>query len=201
MEHSDDPRLLRGLVSHRVLVLSNTLALAAARYYPRRFGIRLAEWRVIDALHAGRGITAIRISQWLKTDKAWVGRSVERLVKAGLARRRPDPGHGRRQLVTLTDKGERAYRVIAAAAQRRNENLLAGLKAGERKALERSLADLQARASRLLARADLGYGRLAGDAGTRSNGKENGEQRKSCVSPNNALQRPREKRRAAEGAR
>ena len=117
-------------------------------------------------------------------------------LKAGLARRRPDPGHGRRQLVTLTDKGERAYRVIAAAAQRRNENLLAGLKA-----LERSLADLQARASRLLARADLGYGRLAGDAGTRSNGKENGEQRKSCVSPNNALQRPREKRRAAEGAR
>ena len=63
MQHSDDPRLLRGLVSHRVLVLSNTLALAAARYYPRRFGIRLAEWRVIDALHAGRGITAIRISQ------------------------------------------------------------------------------------------------------------------------------------------
>ena len=74
MERSDDPRLLRGLISHRVLVLSNTLALAAARYYPRRFGIRLAEWRVIDALHAGRGITAIEISQWLKTDKAWVGR-------------------------------------------------------------------------------------------------------------------------------
>jgi hypothetical protein len=31
-----------------VLVLSNTLARAAARYYPRRFGVRLAEWRVID---------------------------------------------------------------------------------------------------------------------------------------------------------
>ncbi len=158
VQRSDDPRLLRGLISHRVLVLSNTLALAAARYYPRRFGIRLAEWRVIDALHAGHGITAIEISQWLKTDKAWVGRSVERLVRAGFARRRPDPDHGRRQLLTLTEKGERTYRAIAAAARRRNENLLAGLPGARRKALERALTGLQASATRLLARPDLGFG-------------------------------------------
>jgi len=158
MQRTDDPRLLRGLISHRVLVLSNTLALAAARYYPRRFGIRLAEWRVIDALHAGRGIAAIEISQWLKTDKAWVGRSVERLVRAGYARRRPDPEHGRRQLLTLTSKGKRAYRAIAAAARRRNENLLAGLARGERAALEGALAGLQASASRMLSLPDLGFG-------------------------------------------
>ena len=160
MNEQDDPRLLRGLVSHRVLVLSNTLALAAARYYPRRFGVRLAEWRVIDALHAGRGITANQISQWLKTDKAWVGRSVERLIGAGLARRRQDPRHGRRQLLTLSAKGERTYRAIAAAARRRNESLLAGLSGRERKALERALANLQERATRLLARDDLGFRRV-----------------------------------------
>lgn len=159
MQRTDDPRLLRGLISHRVLVLSNTLALAAARYYPRRFGIRLAEWRVIDALHAGRGITANQISLWLKTDKAWVGRSVEGLIGAGYARRRPDPEHGRRQLLTLTKKGERTYRAIAAAARRRNENLLAGFARGERAALEGALADLQASASRMLSRPDLGFGR------------------------------------------
>lgn len=158
MQRTDDPRLLRGLISHRVLVLSNTLALAAARYYPRRFGVRLAEWRVIDALQAGRGITAIEISQWLKTDKAWVGRSVERLIGAGYARRRPDPAHGRRQLLTLTPKGKRAYRAIAAAARRRNENLLAGFARGERAALEAALSDLQASATRMLSRKDLGFG-------------------------------------------
>jgi DNA-binding MarR family transcriptional regulator len=156
---SDDPRLLRGLISHRVLVLSNTLALAAGRYYPRRFGVRLAEWRVIDALHAGRGITANQVSQWLKTDKAWVGRSVERLIRARLVRSRPDPRHGRRKLLTLTAKGERAYRGIAAAARRRNDNLLAGFDEGARVALERSLADLQAAASRLLSQPELGFGR------------------------------------------
>ena len=169
MRRTDDPRLLRGRISHRVLVLSNTLALAAGRHYPRRYGVRLAAWRVIDALHAGRGITAIEISQWLKTDKAWVGRSIGRLARAGLARRRPDPDHGRRQLVTLTPKGERTYRAIAAAARRRNGNLLAGLKAAERAALERALTGLQARASRLLSRADLGFGpaRFHGRAGGR----------------------------------
>jgi DNA-binding MarR family transcriptional regulator len=155
---SGDPRLLRGLLSHRVLVLSNTLARAASRYYPRRFGVRLAEWRVIDALHAGRGISANQISQWLQTDKAWVGRSVERLIAAGYVRRRPDPQHGRRLLLTLTAKGERAYAAIAAAAQRRHDNVLKPLSAEERQILERILTKLQARAEEMLGDPGLGFG-------------------------------------------
>jgi DNA-binding MarR family transcriptional regulator len=158
MTRSGDPRLLRGLLSHRVLVLSNTLARAASRYYPRRFGIRLAEWRVIDALHAGRGISANQISQWLQTDKAWVGRSVERLIAAGYVRRRPDPEHGRRLLLTLTAKGERAYAAIAQAAQRRHDNVLKALTAEERQTLERILGKLQTRAEELLGEAGLGFG-------------------------------------------
>jgi DNA-binding MarR family transcriptional regulator len=159
MKRSDDPRLLRALLSHRVLVLSNTLALAASRHYLQRFGVRLAEWRVIDALHAGRGISANQISQWLRTDKAWVGRSVERLIAAGYARRRPDPHHGRRQLLSLTPKGERTYARIAAAARRRHDNLLEALSPAERDLLERTLGKLQVRAAEMLAMADLGFGR------------------------------------------
>lgn len=161
MNRSDDPRLLRALVSHRVLVLSNTLALAAARYYPRRFSVRLPEWRVIDALHAGRGISANQISQWLRTDKAWVKRSVDHLVAAGYVRRRADPTDGRRLLLTLTGKGERAYAAIAAAARRRNENLLAALSGSERHALEALLGKLQARAASMLAEPDSGFERRA----------------------------------------
>lgn len=157
MKRSGDPRLLRGLLSHRVLVLSNTLARAAARFYPRRFGVRLAEWRVIDALHAGRGISANQISQWLLTDKAWVGRSVERLIAAGYVRRRPDPGHGRRLLLTLTAKGERAYAAIAVAARRRHDNVLKVLTAEEREVLERILGRLQARAEQMLGERGHGF--------------------------------------------
>jgi DNA-binding MarR family transcriptional regulator len=155
----DDPRLLRGLVSHRVLVLSNTLALAAARHYARRFGVRLAEWRVIDALHAGGGrISANHISRWLKTDKAWVGRSVARLVAAGYVRSRPDPAHRRRRLLALTRKGQQTYAAIAAAARKRNENLLRVLTPSERSALERILGKLQARAAGMLAAPTRGFG-------------------------------------------
>ena len=105
MRNADDPRLLRALLSHRVLLLSNTLALAASRYYPRRFGIRLAEWRVIDAVHAGRGITANQISQWLRTDKAWVGRSVDRLIAAGYVRRKTEAGGEPRLIHTVRGVG------------------------------------------------------------------------------------------------
>ena len=178
MTRSGDPRLLRGLLSHRVLVLSNTLARAAARYYPGRFGVRLPEWRVIDALHAGRGITANQISQWLQTDKAWVGRSVERLIAGGFVRRRPDPGHGRRLLLTLTSKGERAYSAIAAAAQRRHDNVLRVLSAEERRTLESILARLQLRAEEMLGEPQLGFStaarRTASRAGGRSRRKARG---------------------------
>ena len=157
MKRSGDPRLLRGLLSHRVLVLSNTLARAASRYYPQRFKVRLAEWRVIDALHAGHGISANQISQWLQTDKAWVKRSVDRLIASGYVRRRPDPGHGRRLLLALTAKGERAYAAIALAAQRRHDNVLKALTAGERQTLERILGKLQARADEMLDAPGLGF--------------------------------------------
>jgi DNA-binding MarR family transcriptional regulator len=154
----DDPRLLNALLSHRVLVLSNTLALAASRHYPRRFGVRLAEWRVIDALHAGGEISANEISRWLRTDKAWVGRSVERLIAGGYVRRRPDPKHGRRLLLSLTPKGERAYSAIAAAARRRHDNVLKALSAEERRILEAILGKLQVRAEELLGEPGLGFG-------------------------------------------
>jgi MarR family transcriptional regulator for hemolysin len=159
MSRSDDPRLLRFLLSHRLLVLSNTLALAASRHYAKRFGVRLAEWRVIDAVHAGGGISAQQISLWLRTDKAWVGRSVERLIDSGYVRRRADPKHGRRLLLSLPAKAERTYTAIAAAAQRRNDNILASLSTGERNALERSMSKLQARAAAMLAEPDLGFGK------------------------------------------
>ena len=157
MARSDDPRLLSGLLSHRVLVLSNTLALAASRYYPRQFGVRLSEWRVIDALHAGGEISANQISQWLMTDKAWVSRSVERLIEEGYVRRAADPGHGRRLLIRLTAKGERTYAAIAAAARQRNENLLECLTAAQRQTLRIALERLEARAGTMRAEQHLGF--------------------------------------------
>ena len=157
MQSSDDPRLLRALLSHRVLVLSNTLALAASRYYPRRFGVRLSEWRVIDALHAGGEISANQISQWLMTDKAWVSRSVERLIEGGYVHRSADPGHGRRLLLRLTPKGQRAYASIAAAARLRNDNLLACLTGAQQQALQLALTRLEARAAAMLAQPHLGF--------------------------------------------
>ena len=124
--------------------------------------MRLAEWRVIDALHAGRGgISANHISRWLQTDKAWVGRSIERLIAAGYVRGRADPEHGRRRLLALTKKGERVYAAIAAAARRRNENLLRALASAERAALERIFTRLQARAAQMLAQPAHGFGRAS----------------------------------------
>ena len=87
-----------------------------------------------------------------------VARSVERLIAGGYVRRRPDPKHGRRLLLTLTAKGERAYSAIAAAAQRRHGNVLGALTAEERRVLEGILGKLQARAEEMLDEPELGFG-------------------------------------------
>jgi hypothetical protein len=68
-------------------------------------------------------------------------------------------------LLRLTAKGERAYAAIAVAARRRHDNLLGALSAAQRKALERALGKLQARATAMLAAPDLGFGSGAGAAG------------------------------------
>jgi DNA-binding MarR family transcriptional regulator len=74
-------------------------------------------------------------------------------------RSRPDPNHGRRRLLALTPKGERVYAAIGAAARRRNANLLHVLSAAERATLERLFAKLQARAAKMLADPQHGFGR------------------------------------------
>ena len=94
----------------------------------------------------------------------WVGRSVERLIAAGYVQRWRDPEHGRRMLLKLTARGERAHAAIGVAARRRNDNLLDALSPAERKVLERVLATLQTRATSMLGAPDFGFVSASGRA-------------------------------------
>ena len=82
--------------------------------------LRRAARRVARDRCAARGhgrISANQISQWLHTDKAWVGRSVERLIAAGYVRRRPDPDA--RAPAAAGADGERASALTRRSPPRR----------------------------------------------------------------------------------
>ncbi len=144
------PNSIADTLSYRVLRLSNTFALYAARRYREEFAITLPEWRVMSIIGAGEPTTARDISRVLATDKRWVGLSVERLEQRGYVTRSPDARDARRILIRLSKGGWEVHDAILAVARQRQSRLLATLPKGAAEVLVASLDRLQLEADRML---------------------------------------------------
>ncbi len=149
-----EPRSIADTLSYRVLRLSNTFALYAARRYREQFGITLPEWRVMSIIGVGEPTTARDISRVLATDKGWVGLSVERLESRGYVTRSPDKRDARRALIRLSPQGRKMHDAILAVARQRQRRLLATLPQGAAEVLVGSLDLLQLEADRMLEELD-----------------------------------------------
>ena len=75
-------------------------------------------------------------------EKSWVSRAVDGMVARGLVRKEPNPADARSWLVTLTPAGERTVEELNRTLDDHAEQLLAGLNARQRAALETSLTTL-----------------------------------------------------------
>ena len=140
---------VRTLLTHRILVLSNTLGNGAVRLYAGRHGVPLAEWRLLAAL-AGAGPSSVNVlAADLGTDKGWVSRTAAAVVAKGLATTRADESDGRRFEIALTPAGRALYERILPAALDRQRRLLSVLTEDERKNLDELLAKLQRQAERI----------------------------------------------------
>jgi DNA-binding MarR family transcriptional regulator len=117
---------------------------ASATYRPR-FGVGITDWRIMAMLASEPWISAGRICAATGLDKAAVSRSLRVLEHGGLIDIRPDPADQRRQSVALTRKGVVMHDRMVALALEREQYLLDGFSANERKRLLDFLARLQAR--------------------------------------------------------
>ncbi|MDE2620277.1 MAG: MarR family transcriptional regulator [Sphingomonadales bacterium] len=75
---------------------------AAARAY----GVTGPQWRVLGTLQTRPGATQTMIAAELEVEAITTGRMIDRLQKAGLVERRPDPADRRAWLLFLTPAGE-----------------------------------------------------------------------------------------------
>lgn len=140
---------LDGFLPYRLSVLANTVSQSIARLYADRFGLTIPEWRVMAVLGAYAPLSARAVAARTAMDKVRVSRAVARLVRRGHVRRRIDPADRRRSLLSLTTAGATVYHRIVPLARGTERDLLAGLDAGERAALDRLLTRLQRRADAL----------------------------------------------------
>lgn len=142
-----DALMLDRFLPYRLAVLANTVSKGIARLYADRFGITIAEWRILAILGAFGAATASEIQGRSAMDKVQVSRAIARLTKAGMIRRTVDAADRRRQTIAMTAEGERVYREIVPLAQAREAALLEGFSDEERKMLDRLLDRLQVRAA------------------------------------------------------
>ncbi|MEO0487316.1 MAG: MarR family winged helix-turn-helix transcriptional regulator [Pseudomonadota bacterium] len=90
---------LDAFLPYQLNVLAGRLSRGFAEIYRERFGLTVAEWRVLAHLNDGSGASVREISAAADLEKSRVSRAVSRLEARGLVTR--DAGDGDKRLVSL----------------------------------------------------------------------------------------------------
>lgn len=140
---------LEGFLPYRLSVLSNTISTAIAGAYARRFGLTIAEWRIIAVLGRFPHIAAREVAEKTAMDKVAVSRAVNRLRKARLVDHELAAADRRRSVLTLSGKGQALLGQVAPLAMAYEARLLEDFSSKERALLEGALSRLLNRANEI----------------------------------------------------
>lgn len=146
---ADVPRTVRDLLSFRFHALGNIWSETSQLYYPRRFGLKLSEWKIISTVGGSGSISLSMLGRRAGMDNAAASRMVTALIAAGLLSKTTDPVDRRAVQVTLSAKGRETYLAIFDEAVRRNTAWLSVLNPEEREMLDELLNRLTRRAREL----------------------------------------------------
>lgn len=142
---------LEAFVPYRLAVLARDVSRSLATVYSERFGLSIAEWRVLAVLaHFGAmpaGLVAERSSQ----DKPKVTRALQRLTARKLVTRRTDAADRRAVEVALTAKGREVFEQAAALAIDWERTVLAALTQEQRRAFALAIDALDKRVKAMTA--------------------------------------------------
>ncbi len=148
-------------VPYRLAVTAGAVSRGLSAVYEDRFGISIAEWRILANLGRFGVLTAGALAEHSTLDKPKVTRALQRLKSRRLVSRKTCRADRREVAITLTIEGERVYREIATLAQSWETQLLAALTVTERGVLLRALGKLDARALRMSETQDNPVARVA----------------------------------------
>ena len=132
-----------------VHMLSNRISRAFFDEVETKYGVSIAEWRVILTLVSEPDLSGADITNRWAMEKMAVNRAVQRLVDSGNVARTRDPDDRRIYQLTLTAKGTKLYEKIAPSANRRYAELTSSISGDELEALVRTLRKMISRAEQL----------------------------------------------------
>src|SRR5689334_10812464 len=106
------------------------------------FGLSFGDYavlRLLEAPPAGMPLTPTRLAEMAVRTTGGMTKTLDRLARQGLVRRRPDPADGRGVLVALTAKGRRTAEEASAAYVVGRQRVLDHLDSGEAEEIDLAL--------------------------------------------------------------
>ena len=121
---------------YRLSVASNAVSSRIAQSYRKRFGLKIAEWRVMAILGEHDAMTPQGLVSATRMDKISISRAATALTERGLVEANDNPDDGRSHILSLTPDGQSLYAEILPLALETEGHLLASFSEKERKLLE-----------------------------------------------------------------
>lgn len=139
--HLDGIEALQAQMTFRVSVLSKLLDQQMAQL-ASEVDLSLGAYRALATIEAFGQLTAADLARYTAYDKGAVSRQVGELSAGGLIRVIPDPGHGRRKILSLTPEGMDRLLAIRPKVEARRANLSAVLGPDEEQAFLNAIEKL-----------------------------------------------------------
>jgi DNA-binding MarR family transcriptional regulator len=172
------------LLDYKIGQLRKLLDRYSSPAVSERFGLSLAEWRMLSHIQAGKSVTAFWLCRRLQADRAEVSRACASLIRRGYVASKPNPSDARSALLELTRSGQAMFDKIMPVRLQLQKELADALDRREIAVLYRALDKLTKTITAKM-------GPTA--AATAKNGRTAGTARRSSG--------PSTKKRAAAGAR
>ncbi len=140
-----DPLDLEHFLPYRLSRLSNQVSRGIADAYQTRYGLSIAEWRVIAVVARFPRISASQLVSYTGMDKVALHRAVHSLCIKDLLERHENDQDRRQRLLELSNHGRHLHDAVAPRALEYERNLLSKLERQEIRQLYRLLDKLDSR--------------------------------------------------------
>ena len=97
---------LNGFLPYQLAVLASRVSRDFSTLYKQKFGISVAEWRVVAHLSQEGSVSVREIHKRVDMDKSKVSRAASRLEQRGFVTKSANPDDGRLVSLALTESGQ-----------------------------------------------------------------------------------------------
>src|SRR5687768_3760250 len=123
---------LHRTLSYRLHALHKLIDRGTQAAYVEHAGLPLSEARCLGAVGAFAPLSVNDLARRANLDKAQASRAAQALVAQSLVCKEASSTDGRGVVLTLTRKGEQAWRRVMQVIERRNDEVFGALTAAER---------------------------------------------------------------------